>query len=77
MRQRLLDESLVKGVVDKSDQSFDIGKGRTLYQSRYFDELEGKEMLLRIVAEVSPELIKVVTVYKTSKVDKYWRREEG
>ena len=47
-------------------------KGRIIAQSKYYDKIEGKEMLLRVVAIESATHCKVVTVYKTSRIDKYW-----
>jgi hypothetical protein len=41
-------------------------------QNKYYDSVEGKEMLLRIVGIETSEKFNVITVYKTSKVVKYW-----
>jgi len=38
---------------------------------RYFDEIVGAEMLLRIVVEETDVELTVVTLYKTSKFAKY------
>ena len=42
-------------------------------------ETQSREMLLRIIGIEQPGEFKVVTVYKTSKIDKYWvaERSEG
>lgn len=32
-------------------------------------------MLLRIIGEESFDVFRVITVYKTSKIDKYWIKE--
>ena len=34
----------------------------------------GKEMLLRVVVESSKGAFKVISVYKTSKIDRYWMK---
>ena len=49
---------------------FLLERGREIWQNRIL--VEGKEHVLRLVVEVEPEL-KIVTVYKSSKVKKYWR----
>ena len=40
---------------------------------RYFDEIVGAEMLLRVVVEETDVELTVVTLYKTSKFAKYER----
>ncbi len=32
-------------------------------------------MVLRIIAEPEGDVLKVISVYRTSKIDKYWMRE--
>ena len=41
---------------------------------RYFDVHLGREMLLRVVVEETPEERAVITLYKTSQVAKYLKR---
>lgn len=47
--------------------------GRKVFMRRYFDMLLGQEMLLRIVVEETGQEIVVVTLYKTSHIEKYLR----
>ncbi len=47
--------------------------GRNVFMRRYFDMLLGQEMLLRIVVEETAQEIVVVTLYKTSQIEKYLR----
>ncbi len=42
-------------------------------QGKYFDPVLKKEMVLRIIGIKEQTALKVVTVYKTSKFDKYWK----
>ena len=44
---------------------------RTVVMRRYFDVRLGREMLLRVVVEETPEERVVVTAYKTSRIAKY------
>lgn len=39
-----------------------------------FDKFQEKEMLLRTVVEEKGDTRRVITVYKTSKIKKYWKR---
>lgn len=47
-------------------------KGRVIVQNKYYDQAENKEMLLRVIGIETPEKFDVLTVYKTSKISKYW-----
>jgi hypothetical protein len=50
-------------------------KNRIIMQSRYYDNKENKEMLLRVIGEELENEFHVVTVYKTSKIEKYWKED--
>jgi hypothetical protein len=45
--------------------------GRKIYMRRYFDTTLHREMLLRVIVEETADEIVVVTIYKTSQIDKY------
>ena len=47
-------------------------KGRVIIQNRYFDKTENREMLLRVIGLETSDEFKVITLYKTSKIKKYW-----
>jgi len=47
--------------------------GRRILMRRYLDELLQREMLLRVVVEETASEVVVVTLYKTSRTDKYLR----
>lgn len=49
--------------------------GRTIYHLRYTSFSAGHEMLLRVITEPSDDTLIVVSVYATSRVDRYWLRE--
>lgn len=44
-------------------------------QSKYFDNRLKKEMLLRVFIKKDIKGLKIIIVYKTSKIDKYWVKE--
>ncbi len=46
-----------------------------VFQSKYYDKILNKEMLLRAIVELAGEDLKVISVYKTSKIDRYWVKE--
>lgn len=74
--RRNIPEELIRSVVERPQQKLPSKKGRIIIQNKYHDEFEGKEMLLRIVGLEENEEFNVITVYKTSKIDKYWIKEE-
>jgi hypothetical protein len=47
---------------------------RTIYPSR-LDNEEGKTYLVRVVVDEQINPPVVITVYRTSKIQKYWRAE--
>ena len=75
MARRQVSEELVTDVVGNPQQVLKLGGKRSVCQSRYYDQIEGKEMLLRVVCEQRHNALLVVTAYKTSKIDRYWRKE--
>jgi hypothetical protein len=49
-------------------------RGRDVLQAR--TEVGGRAYLLRVIVDVNHEPAEVVTAYRTSRIDKYWRKEE-
>ncbi|NWG04550.1 MAG: DUF4258 domain-containing protein [Syntrophaceae bacterium] len=75
MNRRQISEELVKTVITNPDQRRITRKGRVVLQSKYTNITEKKEMLLRVIGkEINGSFI-VITVYKTSKIEKYWKEE--
>jgi len=64
-------EHLIKNPMQKMPAK----KNRIIMQSRYYDNKENKEMLLRVIGEESENEFHVVTVYKSSKIEKYWKED--
>ncbi len=71
--RRGIKEELIKAVVENPQQKASSKKGRVIVQSKYYDEEINKEMLLRVVGIETQDKFEVVTVYKTSKISKYWK----
>jgi hypothetical protein len=40
----------------------------------HHDRKYNKQMLVRIIGEELDDMFQVITVYRTSKIEKYWRR---
>lgn len=72
MERRDIPLSLVESVLDNPQQIATERDGRKVYQSQV-EFGNGKILLLRVIVadEVDPKV--VITVYRTSKIDKYWR----
>lgn len=70
--RRDIPEGLIKSVIESPQQKLFSKKGRIILQNKYYDEIEGKEMLVRVIGIESSNEFKVITAYKTSKIDKYW-----
>ncbi len=70
--RRDISEEFIKFVVDNPQQKLPSKKGRVIVQNKYYDQEEKKEMLLRIIGIETSEKFEVITVYKTSKISKYW-----
>lgn len=74
-KRRGISEALIKSVVKNPHQKLPSKKGRVILQNKYYDQSEKKEMLLRIIGIETPGEFNVITVYKTSKISKYWMEE--
>lgn len=69
MEKRGITEAMVAEVTGKPQQKIKVDENREIWQNKI--ELGGKTYILRVVVETQP--LKVVTVYKSSKIEKYWR----
>lgn len=74
-KRRGISEEFIKHVIENPQQKLPSKKGRVIVQNRYYDEAENKEMLVRVIGTETSEKFNVVTVYKTSKISKYWIEE--
>ncbi len=75
-RRRNISEDFAKHVILNPQQKLYYKDGRVIVQNRYHDEIEGKEMLIRVIGIEIEEVFRVITVYKTSKIEKYWKKED-
>ena len=72
--RRGLSEDIVLAVARKPEQRLVIRPAREIRQSRVEMQPEGMVYLVRVVIDVAPTAETVVTVYRTSKIDKYWSK---
>lgn len=75
MKRRRIERKLVEEIVENPQQEISSRKNKIILQSRYLNNLENKEMLLRVIGRRTGGEFLVITVYSTSKIDKYWQEE--
>ena len=73
MARRQITENNVKSVLAKPEQTEMVREGRAVYQSRLEMGEPPKTYLIRVFVDINPRPPYVVTVYRTSKIEKYWR----
>jgi hypothetical protein len=73
LRRRDLDEAMVRQVLADPEQRLAVRPGREVVQSRL--EFGGRRYLFRVFVDVDRSPTEVVTAYRTSKIEKYWRRQ--
>ena len=71
MRRRGIEEAVVRRVLAAPEQRHVVRPGRDVLQSRI--ALAGKTYLLRVFVDIDRDPAEVVTVYRTSRIAKYWR----
>ncbi|MFM5983957.1 MAG: DUF4258 domain-containing protein [Sphaerospermopsis kisseleviana] len=72
MERRKISVSLVESVLENPQQILLEREGRKVYQSK-IDFGTGKLFLLRVIVADDVDPTVVITVYRTSKIEKYWR----
>ncbi len=73
MARRQIQESDVANVLAAPEQTETIRAGRGIYQSRLVWGDPPATYLLRVFVDVDRHPPDIVTVYRTSKIAKYWR----
>jgi hypothetical protein len=73
MERRVLEESLVRRVLESPEQEEMVQPGRLVLQSRVSMGARAQTYLVRVFVDVDRQPPEVVTVYRTSKIAKYWR----
>ena len=73
MTRRGISQEHVRNVLANPEQMELIREGRTVYQAKYNENEPPKTYLLRIFVDIDRKPPHIVTVYRTSKIEKYWR----
>jgi hypothetical protein len=72
MQRRAIPFDLLKPVLENPQQIISEKNGRHAYQSQV-DFGSGKLFLLRAIVEDDKQPAVVITVYRTHKINKYWK----
>ena len=72
MQRRGISQELAEGVYLAPEQQIPHTGGRIVHQSR-IDVEPGKIHLVRVFIDPNDNPPAVITVYRTSKIEKYWR----
>ncbi|MBN2251826.1 MAG: DUF4258 domain-containing protein [Candidatus Altiarchaeota archaeon] len=72
-RERGIDIKLIEETLFRPGQVIPDLQGLKVAHKRYFDGDKNKEYLIRVVYREEEGLRIGITVYKTSKIKKYWR----
>jgi hypothetical protein len=75
MERRGISEAEIARVLSAPEQTDMIRPGRAVYQSRMEFEEPGEIYLLRVFVDIDRRPAEVVTAYRKSKVEKYWKSE--
>ena len=73
MRRRGISEKEVMRVIQKPGQTEEVRPGRVIFQSQLTVGEPAGTFLLRVFVDVGKSGLEVVTVYRTRKIEKYWR----
>ena len=73
MARREISQEHVRNVLANPEQMEWIREGRAVYQAKYKMGEPPKNYLLRIFVDIDRTPPHVVTAYRTSKIEKYWR----
>ena len=75
MARRQISAAAVGQVLAAPEQTECVREGRAVYQSRMERDEPPKIYVLRVVVDIDREPSEVVTAYRSSKVQKYWRSD--
>jgi hypothetical protein len=73
MARRRISKDEIAAVLAKPEQSEQVRTGRIVYQSKSSSGEPPKEYILRVFVDINRNPPQVVTAYRTSRIEKYWR----
>jgi len=74
-RRRGISDATVLHVATTPEQRVPVRPEREIRQSRVADPASGKLHLIRVVVDSGKDGDTIVTVYRTSRIGKYWRTQ--
>ncbi len=77
INRRNIKKENIENLVKNPQQKLAAKKNRIIIQGKYIDISQNKEMLLRVIGEELENSFYVITTYKTSKINKYWKGENN
>ena len=76
MKERGITEGMVFGIISSPQQTIPQGPERIIYQAVQYFEVEKRNFLVRVFVNIIKQPNLVITVYRTSKIEKYWKDED-
>jgi len=73
MARREISREDVKAVLAEPEQTEMVREGRAVYQAKRDMDEPAKIYILRVFVDIDRKPPYVVTVYRTSRIEKYWR----
>lgn len=73
MARREISQEHVRNVLANPEQTEMVREGRVVYQAKYDMGEPLRTYILRVFVDIDRKPPYVVTVYRTSKIEKYWR----
>jgi hypothetical protein len=73
IERRGIEKTVLLRVLAAPEQRYTLRPGREVLQSRI--SFGGKAYLVRVFVDVDRQPANIVTIYRTSKIEKYWRAE--
>ncbi len=71
--RRGLSEEMGRAILLAPEQRLEVRPGREVLQSEISSRQPGKVFLIRVFVDIDRRPAEVVTAYRTSKIEKYWR----
>ena len=71
LNERRLSRTIAEQTISHPEFTTPDPPDREIYMRRFFDQSNQREMLLRVVVAETEQEIVIVTLYKTSQIDRY------
>ena len=75
MAERGIPEEMVLEIIASPQQTVPQGEEKLIYQAVKYFEADEQHFLVRVFVNIIKQPNLVITVYRTSKITKYWKDE--